>query len=230
MIEPKWLPWQQKVLDDIRKHDGEYVVQAPRQNGKSEALLWEAMLTAMADKGRVLYVSHDVRMSRHNMERIRAWLSGHEDIYRPRMANGQEQIEFRDGGRIYFRSFRQRGGRGLQCDDVFVDDCDGMTVEQRYTVLASAIPKRVVYGCVLPQAQSPLHRIADGVFYCYDGPDTYSHKAYLTANPSAEHLVKWEWVERELETLTEDYYRRSRLATGPFRPGYHDPERVRVLK
>lgn len=140
-------PWQLRVLwaSLLRRGDiwAAFVVGvcAPRQNGKN-AILEARELVGAALLGEKLQI-HSAHLADTSMEGFRRlddlidaheWLS--KDVTNIRRQNGHEQITFRGGRRIRFRTRTRGGGRGFSASPVYFDE--GMFLPQ------------VSYGAMLP--------------------------------------------------------------------------------
>lgn len=118
----------------------------PRQNGKGDEIevveLWGLVQRAEA----ILHTVHDaVMLSTQTQQRLLGVLEGHGDLRR-RIAKvwkgtGQQMIEFRNGGVIWYRTRTAKGGLGV--DDVtrlVIDEAQEATKEQ----VAATSPTQMV--------------------------------------------------------------------------------------
>ena len=102
-------------------------VSIPRQTGKTYTFGWLvfALCTLYADVT-VVWTAHRTRTSDETFEKMKAMamrpkVAGYVDG-RPRSANGQQQIRFKNGSRILFGAREQGFGRGFDKIDVLVFD------------------------------------------------------------------------------------------------------------
>jgi hypothetical protein len=128
-------PWQLEVLrvSLMRTPDGErwaafaVAVCAPRQNGKNGITeIRELVGAGLLGERLVVHTAHLADTSKEAFRRLEgliddnAWLRAQvEHIWR---TNGHEQIEFKNGCRIRFRTRTRGGGRGLSGSPVIFDE------------------------------------------------------------------------------------------------------------
>ena len=108
----------------------------PRQNGKGDELeiveLWGLVQRAES----ILHTIHDaVLLATQTQERMLATLEGHADlrrkVQRRWVGTGQQMIEMRNGGRIWYRTRTGGGGRGVDdIDRLVIDEAQHATEEQ----------------------------------------------------------------------------------------------------
>src|SRR5262245_19925455 len=126
-------PWQLRVLWTSLLRRGTmwaaFVVGvcAPRQNGKNGILEMRELVGAYLLREKLQI--HSAHLADTSMEGFRrlddlidanAWLS--KDVTNIRRQNGHEQITFRGGNRIRFRTRTRGGGRGFSCSPVIFDE------------------------------------------------------------------------------------------------------------
>lgn len=165
-----WEHYSGKVLDDTQRLTVEVMMaetaggrwaaattgrEMPRQNGKGDEIevveLWGLVQRAEA----ILHTVHDaVLLASQAQQRLLAVLD-HKDL-RPKvkrkwMGTGQQMIEFRNGGIIWYRTRTGAGGRGV--DDIarlVVDEAQHATSEQMAavtpTLLANENPQLNAVG------------------------------------------------------------------------------------
>lgn len=100
----------------------------PRQSGKGDTIevveLWDLVQRA----ARVLHTIHDaVLLATETQSRMLSLLDGHADLRRLKArewkGTGQQMIEMRNGGTIWYRTRTGAGGRGIdEVDRVVVDE------------------------------------------------------------------------------------------------------------
>lgn len=128
-------PWQLEVLrvSLMRSLDGSQwaafavAVCAPRQNGKNAITeIRELAGAALLGERLVVHTAHNADTAKEAFRRLEdlidanAWLDGMvAHIWR---TNGHEQIEFKNGCRIRFRTRTRGGGRGLSGSPVIFDE------------------------------------------------------------------------------------------------------------
>jgi hypothetical protein len=231
-------PWQERVLwaSFLRRGDvwAAFVmgVCCPRQNGKNGILEMRELVGAALLGERLLI--HSAHLADTSMEGFRrlddlidanAWLS--KDVVNIRRQNGHEQITFRGGRRIRFRTRTRGGGRGFSGSPVMFDE-------------AMFLPE-VSYGAMLPvisaqpdpqvwQTGSAVDQMVmdDGVIFArtreqalegadrvawfewsldYSSPEQVPFEtmetveAQAAANPALGIRISPEYVRAELQTL-----------------------------
>lgn len=105
----------------------------PRQNGKGDEIevveLWGLVQRGEA----ILHTVHDaVLLASQTQQRLLATLEGHADlrrlVKRKWMGTGQQMVEMRNGGVIWYRTRTGGGGRGLdEVDRLVVDEAQHAT-------------------------------------------------------------------------------------------------------
>lgn len=100
---------------------------APRQNGKNGILeIRELIGPALLGERMLIHTAHLADTSKEAFRRIddlidaNPWLS--RDVKHIWRGNGNEHIEFRNGGRLRFRTRTKGGGRGFSGSPVFLDE------------------------------------------------------------------------------------------------------------
>ncbi len=128
----------------------------PRQNGKGDEVevveLWGLVQRSEA----ILHTVHDaVLLATQTQQRMLSVLEGHADlrkrIKRKWQGTGQQMIEMRNGGVIWYRTRTGGGGRGVDdIDRLVVDEAQHATEEQLAavspTLLANANPQLNAMG------------------------------------------------------------------------------------
>lgn len=166
-----WEHYTGKVLDPAQRltvsvmmaqrSDGVWAAQTtgremPRQNGKGDELevveLWGLVQRAEA----ILHTIHDaVLLATQTQERMLGVLESHPDlrklIKRRWKGTGQQMIEMRNGGVIWYRTRTGSGGRGVDdIDRLVIDEAQHATAEQLAamtpTLLANKNPQMNIVG------------------------------------------------------------------------------------
>lgn len=129
-------PWQHGIgqIALAKRQDGSYaasvggvVLSIPRQTGKTYLIGWLVFALCTLNPGlTVIWTAHHTRTSDETFGKMRA-MAIKEDVRkhilgRPRAANGQQAINFRNGSRILFGAREQGFGRGFDKVDVLVLD------------------------------------------------------------------------------------------------------------
>lgn len=127
------LPWQKATLDEWLECDDagrltrkSCALVVPRRNGKT-ALLLARMLFGLYILGerRVNYTAQDNRTAFETFESMCSLVESGPFVSRVRMvrkANGQQRIDFKDGGRFVPTTRTGSAGRGLETDLLILDE------------------------------------------------------------------------------------------------------------
>lgn len=135
-------------------------ISKPRQNGKSFAVRFYAILCAAVEGKHVLFTAHRGDTVRKMFKFIRAFvlhteglakklLPGADGIYR---AQGSEGVYFQNGGLIEFATRTDGGGRGDTYDVIIFDEAQELTGEQYDAVVPTTIasesgdPQKIYLG------------------------------------------------------------------------------------
>lgn len=135
------LPWQQTASRYLTAvgPDGwlfrEVAILVARQNGKTELLVPRILMDLRAGK-RLIHTAQNRTLPREVYMRVSWLLDSSEVRGRPRMANGQEKIEMRNGG-SYKIVAPQRGARGLSADTLIFDE---LREFEDYDIVGAATP------------------------------------------------------------------------------------------
>lgn len=117
--------WQDRVLGNslLEERRGKWAsfengLCVPRQNGKTELLIWRMLAGALVlDERLIIYTAHLARTSEEVFRRTREiidsvdWLAA--EVKHTWRANGREAIEFKNGARILFQTRTPSSGRGF---------------------------------------------------------------------------------------------------------------------
>jgi len=166
-----WEHYSRKTLDPTQRltvevmmaqrADGNWAAQTtgremPRQNGKGDEVevveLWDLVQRAAA----ILHTIHDaVLLATQTQERMLGVLESHPDlrrkVKRKWTGTGQQMIEMRNGGIIWYRTRTGGGGRGVDdIDRLVVDEAQHATEEQLAamtpTLFANSNPQMNLLG------------------------------------------------------------------------------------
>lgn len=166
-----WEHYSRKTLDDTQRlavfvmmaqaDGGKWAAattgrEMPRQNGKGDEIevveLWGLVQRAEA----ILHTVHDaVLLATQSQQRMLGVLEGHADlrrkVKRKWQGTGQQMIEMRNGGAIWYRTRTGGGGRGVDdIDRLVVDEAQHATGDQLSavspTLLANANPQLNALG------------------------------------------------------------------------------------
>lgn len=136
----KLFPWQKiagrylAALEDKHWRYREVGIVVARQNGKTELLLPRIKMSL--DRGeRILHTAQNRTLPRQVFIRIAQALDASE-VVNIRYANGQEQIQMRNGG-SYTIIAPQRGARGLSADTLIFDEVREF---EDFDIIAAATP------------------------------------------------------------------------------------------
>lgn len=175
----------------------------PRQNGKSFAVRFYAILCAAVEGKHVLFTAHRGDTVRKMFKFIRAFvlytpdlseklLPGADGIYR---AQGSEGIYFQNGGLIEFATRTDGGGRGETYDVIIFDEAQELTDEQYDAVVPTTIasetgdPQKIFLG-------TPPGPKCHGTVFL-----SYHNKAH---DGTAKGLWWIEWAVTEVPDMSDD--------------------------
>lgn len=134
------LPWQSLAAKFLTATgpDGwayrEVAIVVARQNGKTELLVPRILLDLRNGK-RILHTAQNRTLPRQVFMRV-AWQLDKKETGYIRFANGQEEIQLKNGG-SYRIVAPQRGARGLSCDTLIFDE---LREFEDYDIIGAATP------------------------------------------------------------------------------------------
>jgi len=134
------MDWQKWVVDDMMKIDDQgnfrrktIGLLIARQNGKTH-LARMRILWGLLNGERIVAMSSNRNMALDNFREVafiiqqNEWLS-EQLAHKPRLANGQEMITFKNGGRYEIVAATRDGSRGKTADLLFIDELREVTPE-----------------------------------------------------------------------------------------------------
>jgi hypothetical protein len=232
-------PWQHgigKIALGKRK-DGKYaatvggiVLSIPRQVGKTYLVGMIVIALCVLHPGlTVLWTAHRTRTATKTFHSLKA-MTGRKKIkphmLDPRIANGEQEIRFRNGSVIMFGAREQGFGRGFDEVDVEVfDEAQILTEKALEDIVPAANQSRQPSGALLffmgtpPRPTDPgeeftnrrakaLSGKADNMLYVEfsadDEADPDDRGQWAKANPSYPLRTPLESMERMRENLTDD--------------------------
>lgn len=237
------LPWQADQVRRIlgQRPDEEWAAPraglcVPRQNGKGVVLEVVVLAKAVLLGERVLWTAHEVRTMQESFTRFRAILEGTPDLARlvsaSRVANGQEQITFSNGGQVKFSARSKSAARGLGFRTLIFDEAqelDYLTLgaivptlsgqgEARTQQILTGTPPYSRKGEVFTDTRAAAHSGGDDQLawseWSADPLDKIDDpKTWAKTNPSLGAVVRAEKIRDELAALSArpDVFRRERL-------------------
>ena len=217
----------------------------PRQNGKGDELeiveLW-----GLVQRGEsILHTIHDaVLLATQTQQRMLGVLEGHPDlrskVKRRWMGTGQQMIEMRNGGIIWYRTRTGGGGRGVDdIDRLVIDESQHATEEQLAaltpTLFVNSNPQMNVVGTAGLEGKSAwwwqIRRRAlagDNESFGYVGhtaetivdgaigepPDVQDRSTWVASNPalsSSRGVGRMEFLEGQLANLGPSMFAQEHL-------------------
>jgi len=134
------MEWQKWVVEDMMKvdNDGNFRRKTiglliARQNGKTH-LARMRILWGLLNGERIVAMSSNRNMALDNFREVafiiqtNDWLAD-QLAHKPRLANGQEMITFKNGGRYEIVAATRDGSRGKTADLLFIDELREVTLE-----------------------------------------------------------------------------------------------------
>lgn len=137
----KLMPWQRlaarymTATDRRRWRFRKVCVVVARQNGKTSLLLPRILLGLRLGR-RMLHTAQNRAIPRETFLTIARLINGNDEVLGIRFANGEETIEFTNGGRYTLVAPRP-GIRGFAVDDVLLDE---VREQRSFDLVASIVP------------------------------------------------------------------------------------------
>lgn len=232
-------PWQHGIGSAAlgKRKDGKYaatvggvVLSIPRQVGKTFLVGMIVIALCILFPGMtVLWTAHRTRTATKTFHSLKA-MTGRKKIaphmLDPRIANGEQEIRFRNGSVIMFGAREQGFGRGFDEVDVEVfDEAQILTEKALEDIVPAANQSRQPAGALLffmgtpPRPSDPgeeftnrrnkaLAGKSDNMVYVEfsadDNADSDDREQWRKANPSFPLRTPLESMERMRENLTDD--------------------------
>ena len=242
-------PWQRRVVDCWlgKNKSGAYVVTSaglsgPRQIGKNGCLESRELFGTVANGERILHTAHQVKTSKKSFRRLEKIVTDRrhpelvEAIRTIRYTNGEEAIEWKNGGSIEFSARSRQAARGFDGISVVVfDEAQELTDDQLEAIMstlsASATGTRqLIYTGTPPYPNCPGTVFRRMRSACLDDPgrhdawhewgvdgqsvsdiDLNDRKLWYFANPAMGIRLTEDFTEAERRTMTDDGFARERL-------------------
>ena len=220
------LDWQKWVLDDMMKinEQGKFIrttagLLIARQNGKTH-LARMRILWGLINGERILAMSSNRAMALDTFRQVVDVILDHDWLVemlkeKPRFANGQERIVFKNGGRYELTADNRSGSRGKTVDFLYIDELREISVEgwkaARPTTRATGGVTFTTSnaGDAFSEVLNELRENAlsyptqSFAWYEYSAPQhckITDRKAWAMANPSLGHLITEETLEESVAT------------------------------
>lgn len=220
------LDWQKWVLDDMMKisENGKFIrttagLLIARQNGKTH-LARMRILWGLINGERILAMSSNRAMALDTFRQVVDVILDHDWLVemlkeKPRFANGQERIVFKNGGRYELTADNRSGSRGKTVDFLYIDELREISVEgwkaARPTTRATGGVTFTTSnaGDAFSEVLNELRENAlsyptqSFAWYEYSAPQhckITDRKAWAMANPSLGHLITEETLEESVAT------------------------------
>ena len=220
------LEWQRWVLDDMMKinAEGKFIrttagLLIARQNGKTH-LARMRILWGLINGERILAMSSNRAMALDTFRQVVDVILDHDWLLemlkeKPRFANGQERIVFKNGGRYELTADNRSGSRGKTVDFLYIDELREISVEgwkaARPTTRATGGVTFTTSnaGDAFSEVLNELRENAlsyptqSFAWYEYSAPQhckISDRKAWAMANPSLGHLITEETLEESVAT------------------------------
>lgn len=242
-------PWQRRVIDcwlSLGASGAPAVTSAglasPRQNGKNVCLEARELFGLAAQGERILHTAHQVRTSKKSFRRLERIVTDtrhpelQEALASIRYTNGEEAIEFRNGGSIEFMARSRKAARGFDGISLVVfDEAQELTDDQldaiMSTLSASATGRRqIIYTGTPPYPGCPGTVFRRMRAACLTDPgkadawhewsvdakavgeiDLDDRKLWYMANPALGIRLSEDFTETERRTMSDDGFARERL-------------------
>lgn len=240
----KLLPWQKTVLLRWLAEDeyGNFVnlecgLSVPRQNGKTEMLIFRIIYGILFRHAKGLYTAQQDDTANEVKKRVQKFFyeSEHEEIFNlltPRFRKKPENldfIEFMNGASYKFKTRTRLGGLGVGYDDLIFDEAAEVLDQHQSTLLptissAKTGNPQVIYVGTPPMAESVgtvyprvrKEKLAGGPgawteFGVEKFTDPKNKNAWYKANPSMGYFLLPSVVEVESGSMSADDFNRMRL-------------------
>ena len=134
------MPWQKWVFDDMMKIDADGMFRrktigllAARQNGKTHIARMR-ILWGLIRGERIVAMSSNRNMALDTFREVAYIIQTNDFLaeqlaHKPRLANGQEMITFKNGGRYEIVAATRDGSRGKTADLLFIDELREITLD-----------------------------------------------------------------------------------------------------
>ena len=134
------MEWQKWVVEDMMKIDEQGAFRRKtiglliaRQNGKTH-LARMRIIWGLLNGERIVAMSSNRNMALDNFREVSYIIQANDFLaeqlaHKPRLANGQEMITFKNGGRYEIVAATRDGSRGETADLLFIDELREVTLE-----------------------------------------------------------------------------------------------------
>ena len=134
------MPWQEWVFEDMMKVDKDGMFRrktigllVARQNGKTH-LARMRILWGLLNGERIVAMSSNRNMALDTFREVSYIIETNDFLaeqlaHKPRLANGQEMITFKNGGRYEIVAATRDGSRGKSADLLYIDEVREVTME-----------------------------------------------------------------------------------------------------
>jgi len=242
-------PWQKRLMAcwlSLNPDGSPAVTSAglasPRQNGKNVCLEGRELFGLAAMGERILHTAHQVRTSKKSFRRLERIVT---DLRHPelsdavtsiRYTNGEEAIEFKNGGSIEFMARSRQAARGFDGISLVVfDEAQELTDDQldaiMSTLSASATGRRqIIYTGTPPYPGCPGTVFRRFRAACLESPgpsdawyewsveaktvgelDLDDRKLWYQTNPALGIRLSEDFTATERRTMSDDGFARERL-------------------
>lgn len=229
------MPYQKLVIEDMMKIDDRdkfkrrtAILAIARQNGKTHLarmrILWgllngERIVAMSSNRNMALDTFREVVFTIESNEWLRAHLRG-----KPRMTNGSERVEFKNGGRYEVVAATKDGSRGKTADFLYIDELREITEEAwkaaRPVVRATGGVTWAtsnagdIYSTVLNDMKSLALENPTDAFgwyeYSAEMPNhgwnmksIWDKKLWAQSNPALGHLIDEDSIAESIATTTK---------------------------
>ena len=223
------MPWQKFVLADMMKVDkaGMFrrktnLLLIARQNGKTH-LATMLILWNLVNGKRVVALSSSRLMALDTYRNV-IYIIEHNEFLRkqlngkPRMANGQEHVSFKNGGRYEIVAATRDGARGRNADFLFIDELREVSEEAFKAATPLTRSKANAMSLYVSNAGDAFSTVLNGLreralsyppetfgFYEYSAEPFCKiddRKEWQKSNPALGHTITEETLEEAVATST----------------------------
>ena len=223
------MPWQKFVLDDMMKvnADGNFrrktnLLLIARQNGKTH-LATMLILWNLQNGKRVVALSSSRLMALDTYRNVIHIIESNDFLRKqlngkPRMANGQEHVSFKNGGRYEIVAATRDGARGRNADFLFIDELREVSEEAFKAATPLTRSKANAMSLYVSNAGDGFSSVLNGLVERAKSypPETFGYYEYSAepfckiedrsqwakANPALGYTITEETLEEAVATST----------------------------
>ena len=221
------MAWQKWVLEDMMRVDSKGQFRrktigllVARQNGKTH-LARMRILWGLVNGQRIVAMSSNRNMALDNFREVAYIIETNDFLaemlaHKPRLANGQEMITFKNGGRYEIVAATRDGSRGKTADLLFIDELREITMEAWTASRPITRARSNAQTFVTSNAGDAFSEVLNDLreraldypsptfaWYEYSAPqgcDIWDKKFWYMANPALGYTIEEETIAEAVAT------------------------------